>query len=138
MNILELISKIKPNEIYNFAAQSHVQVSFQLPDYSSNVAALGPLRILEVIKNHNKKIRFYQASTSEMYGNSNLLNQKKLHLHQIVLTQLQNYMLFGLLKLIEMHMAFLQVMAFFSIMKVHLEVKHLLLRKLLNLLQKKK
>ena len=70
MNILELISKIKPNEIYNFAAQSHVQVSFQLPDYSSNVAALGPLRILEVIKNHNKKIRFYQASTSEMYGNS--------------------------------------------------------------------
>ena len=68
MNILELILKIKPHEIYNFAAQSHVQVSFQLPDYSSNVAALGPLRILEVIKNYDKKIKFYQASTSELFG----------------------------------------------------------------------
>jgi GDPmannose 4,6-dehydratase len=77
MNILELILKIKPHEIYNFAAQSHVQVSFQLPDYSSNVAALGPLRILEVIKNYNKKIKFYQASTSEMYGDSKAPQSEK-------------------------------------------------------------
>ena len=87
MNILELILKIKPHEIYNFAAQSHVQVSFQLPDYSSNVAALGPLRILEVIKNNDKKIKFYQASTSEMYGESRARNLKKLLLHLIVHTR---------------------------------------------------
>ena len=58
------------------------QVSFQLPDYSSNVAALGSLRILEVIKNHNKKIRFYQASTSEMYGNSKPPQSEKLLLRK--------------------------------------------------------
>ena len=69
ISILNLIKKIKPNEIYNLAAQSHVQVSFELPDYSSNVDALGTLRILEVIKNLDKSIKFYQASSSEMFGN---------------------------------------------------------------------
>ena len=61
--------KVKPNEIYNLAAQSHVQVSFEIPDYGSNVDALGTLRILEVIKNLNRSIKFYQASSSEMFGN---------------------------------------------------------------------
>ena len=69
-SITSLISKIRPNEIYNLAAQSHVQVSFDLPEYSANVNALGTLRILEAIrllklKDHTK---FYQASTSELYG----------------------------------------------------------------------
>ena len=69
-NIYELIKKIKPDEIYNLAAQSHVAVSFQIPEYTAQVNAIGALRILEAIKSLNltKKTKFYQASTSEMFG----------------------------------------------------------------------
>ena len=69
-SILSLIKKIKPNEIYNLAAQSHVQVSFEVPEYSADVNGLGTLRILEAIKNLNleNKVKFYQAGTSEMFG----------------------------------------------------------------------
>ena len=69
-SILNLIEKTKPNEIYNLAAQSHVQVSFEVPEYSTDVNSLGTLRILEAIKNLNleKKVKFYQAGTSEMFG----------------------------------------------------------------------
>ena len=63
-----LIKLIKPDEIYNLAAQSHVGVSFFVPEYTSNVNALGTLRILESIRSNNKKIKFYQAGTSEMFG----------------------------------------------------------------------
>ena len=71
-SILNIIKKVKPNEIYNLAAQSHVQVSFETPEYTANADALGTLRILEAIKilNLTKKVKFYQASTSEMYGSS--------------------------------------------------------------------
>ena len=71
-SILNFIKKIKPNEIYNLAAQSHVKVSFETPEYTANADAIGTLRILEAIRSCNleKKIRFYQASTSEMYGSS--------------------------------------------------------------------
>ena len=69
-SIIKLIKKTKPNEIYNLAAQSHVQVSFEVPEYSADVNSLGTLRILEAIKNLNleKNIKFYQAGTSEMFG----------------------------------------------------------------------
>ena len=69
-SILSLIKKIKPDEIYNLAAQSHVQVSFEVPEYSADVNGLGTLRILEAIKNLNleNKVKFYQAGTSEMFG----------------------------------------------------------------------
>jgi len=69
-SILNLVEKTKPNEIYNLAAQSHVQVSFEVPEYSADVNSLGTLRILEAIKNLNleKKVKFYQAGTSEMFG----------------------------------------------------------------------
>ena len=65
-----LINEIKPDEIYNLAAQSHVAVSFMIPDYTANVDALGCLRILESIRSLNlvNKTKFYQASTSEMFG----------------------------------------------------------------------
>ena len=65
-----IIAEIKPHEIYNLAAQSHVKVSFDMPDYTTEVNSLGTLRILEAIKNSNliKKTKFYQASTSELYG----------------------------------------------------------------------
>jgi len=70
-SISNIINKVKPDEIYNLAAQSHVKVSFEIPEYTANSDALGALRILEVIRSSNrlKKIKFYQASTSEMYGN---------------------------------------------------------------------
>src|SRR5208337_1448291 len=61
---------VQPDEIYNLAAQSHVQVSFETPEYTANADAIGPLRILEAIRilGLEKKARFYQASTSELYG----------------------------------------------------------------------
>ncbi|MAW01672.1 MAG: GDP-mannose 4,6-dehydratase [Candidatus Pelagibacter sp.] len=69
-SILNLIKKTKPDEIYNLGAQSHVQVSFEVPEYSAEVNGLGTLRILEAIRslNYQKKVKFYQAGTSEMFG----------------------------------------------------------------------
>ena len=69
-SLYEIISETMPDEIYNLAAQSHVKVSFEIPEYTSNVNALGTLRILEIVKklNSKKKIKFYQASSSELYG----------------------------------------------------------------------
>ena len=67
-SVYDLIKNIKPNEIYNLAAQSHVAVSFKIPEYTSNADALGSLRILDAIVKLNPKIKFYQAGSSEMYG----------------------------------------------------------------------
>jgi GDPmannose 4,6-dehydratase len=69
-NIIRIIQQTQPDEIYNLAAQSHVQVSFETPEYTANSDAIGVLRILEAIRilGLEKKTRFYQASTSEMYG----------------------------------------------------------------------
>jgi GDPmannose 4,6-dehydratase len=69
-NIIRLLSDISPDEIYNLAAQSHVAVSFEVPEYTADVDAIGTLRILEAIRflGLEKKTRFYQASTSELYG----------------------------------------------------------------------
>ena len=68
--ITRLVGEIRPHEIYNLAAQSHVGVSFEEPEYTADVDALGPLRILEAIRNHglSKRTRFYQASSSELFG----------------------------------------------------------------------
>jgi GDP-mannose 4,6-dehydratase len=68
LNITNLISEIKPDEIYNLAAQSHVKVSFEVPYYTAQTDALGTLTILEAMKSHCPKAKFYQASTSELYG----------------------------------------------------------------------
>ncbi|MBQ6628183.1 MAG: GDP-mannose 4,6-dehydratase [Methanobrevibacter sp.] len=67
-NIIALIQKINPDEIYNLAAQSHVKVSFDIPEYTANVDALGTLRILEAVHLLGLKTKIYQASTSELYG----------------------------------------------------------------------
>lgn len=69
-NLIRLISEIKPDEIYNLGAQSHVQVSFETPEYTANSDALGTLRLLEAIRilGMEKSVKFYQASTSEMFG----------------------------------------------------------------------
>ena len=126
VSVSNLINKIKPNEIYNLAAQSHVQVSFELPHYTSQVNAMGVLNILESIRNSNPKIKFYQASTSEMYGNSFLKTQNektefkprsvygisKLFAHQLVTNYIYNL--------------FLSNGILFNRMSLLEEVKHLL------------
>src|SRR6188472_3038218 len=69
-NLLRIIQRVQPDEIYNLAAQSHVAVSFEEPEYTANSDAIGPLRILEAMRilGFEKKTKFYQASTSELYG----------------------------------------------------------------------
>ena len=67
-NLSRLMAKIQPEEIYNLAAQSHVRVSFDLPDYTADVTATGAVRLLEAVRETGLKPRFYQASSSEMYG----------------------------------------------------------------------
>lgn len=67
-NLNRLVEKIKPDEIYNLGAQSHVQVSFEVPEYTAEVDAIGTLRFLDAIKETGIDTRFYQASTSELYG----------------------------------------------------------------------
>lgn len=67
-NLNRILEKVGPEEIYNLAAQSHVQVSFEVPEYTAEVDAVGTLRILDAIKQTGVKARFYQASTSELYG----------------------------------------------------------------------
>jgi GDPmannose 4,6-dehydratase len=67
-SLTSLILEVQPDEIYNLAAQSHVAVSFEIPEYTANVDALGTLKILDAIRTLNKPCKFYQASTSELYG----------------------------------------------------------------------
>lgn len=69
-NIEKLINRIKPDEVYHLAAQSHVKVSFDMPEYTVNADGLGTLRVLEAIKNSGLPIKFYMAASSEMFGNS--------------------------------------------------------------------
>ena len=78
-NLIRLINEIKPDEIYNLAAQSHVAVSFETPEYTANADALGTLRILEAIRILGlvDTIKFYQASTSELYGNAQEIPQNE-------------------------------------------------------------
>ena len=78
-NLIRIIQETKPDEIYNLGAQSHVQVSFETPEYTANSDALGVLRILEAIRilGLEKKTKFYQASTSEMYGEVQEIPQKE-------------------------------------------------------------
>lgn len=78
-NLIRIIQETQPDEIYNIAAQSHVQVSFETPEYTANADALGTLRLLEAIRilGMEKKVRFYQASTSELYGKAQEIPQKE-------------------------------------------------------------
>ena len=67
-NLFRIINKVKPHEIYNLGAQSHVGISFDKAEYTANIDALGPLRLLEIIRNLDFPVRFYQAGSSEMFG----------------------------------------------------------------------
>lgn len=78
-NVIRLISEIRPDEIYNLGAQSHVKVSFDVPEYTADVDGVGTLRILEAVRilGLTEKTRIYQASTSELYGKVQEVPQKK-------------------------------------------------------------
>ncbi len=110
LSLHRIINMIKPDEIYNLAAQSHVAVSFQQPEYTANSDALGTLRILETIKNFKlKKIKFYQAGTSEMFGKVQAIPQTeetkfyprspyaaaKLYAHWITINYREAYKIFA-------------------------------------------
>ena len=77
LSLQRIVKKSDPDEIYNLAAQSHVAVSFEEPEYTANSDALGTLRLLEIIKTSKKKIKFYQAGTSEMFGKVQEIPQKE-------------------------------------------------------------
>jgi GDPmannose 4,6-dehydratase len=79
-NLIRLVAQTRPTEIYNLAAQSHVQVSFETAEYTANADAMGPLRLLEGMRllSLEKRTRFYQASTSELYGNATQAPQNEL------------------------------------------------------------
>ena len=105
----QLIQKIQPDEVYNLAAQSHVAVSFKNPVFSTQTGTLGPLSLLEAVKNSNKDIKFYQASSSEMFGgvDSEKLNEEskfipkspyaasKVFAHQITKIYRESYGIFA-------------------------------------------
>lgn len=78
-NLIRIVQETKPDEIYNLAAQSHVQVSFETPEYTANADALGTLRLLEALRilGMNRDVRFYQASTSELYGQAREVPQSE-------------------------------------------------------------
>jgi len=76
-NLNRILEKIEPDEIYNLAAQSHVKVSFEMPDYTAQVDALGTLRFLDAIRETGVKTKFYQASTSELFGKSKEVPQNE-------------------------------------------------------------
>ena len=109
ISVYNLVSTIKPNEVYNLAAQSHVAVSFELPEYTTNADSLGTLRILEAIKKVDKKIKFYQAGSSEMFGKVVEIPQTektpfyprspygaaKVHSHWITINYRESYDLFA-------------------------------------------
>jgi len=76
-NLNRILDKVQPDEIYNLAAQSHVKVSFEVPDYTAQVDALGTLRFLDAIRETEMPVKFYQASTSELYGKVQETPQKE-------------------------------------------------------------
>ncbi len=78
-NLIRLVTEVQPDEIYNLAAQSHVKVSFETPEYTANADAIGTLRLLEAIRilKLESKTKFYQASTSELYGLVQEIPQKE-------------------------------------------------------------
>ncbi len=109
LSLQTVINNVNPDEIYNLAAQSHVKVSFEQPEYTANTNALGTLKILECIRNKNKKIKFYQAGTSELFGNATTRYQNektplyprspyaasKLYAHWITINYREAYGLFA-------------------------------------------
>ncbi|MEC7646301.1 MAG: GDP-mannose 4,6-dehydratase [Bacteroidota bacterium] len=138
-NVDKLIRKIQPNEIYNLAAQSHVRISFDIPEYTANVDALGTLRFLEsIVKNDLvKKTKFYQASTSELYGEVQEIPQTektpfyprspyavaKMYSYWIVVNYREAYGVFGCNGILFNHESFRRGLSFITKKVVNIAVK---------------
>ena len=128
-NITRILMEVQPDEVYNLAAQSHVAVSFESPEYTADIDALGTLRLLEAIRllGMTNKVKFYQASTSELYGMVQKFLKKKLLLStQDHLMRLQKCMHIGLLLIIESHTEYMHATEFYLIMNLQEEEKPLL------------
>ena len=118
-SVNNIIEKTKPDEIYNLAAQSHVAVSFEIPEYTSNADAQGTLRILEAIKNSKKKLSFIKLGPQNYLEKlGKYLKQKIHHFILRVLMELLNFMLIGLLLTTESLIIFLLVTEFYLITRV--------------------
>src|SRR5512141_3344894 len=76
-SLQSIIGDVKPDEVYNLGAQSHVRVSFDIPEYTAEIDALGTLRLLDAIRDSGVKTRYYQASSSEMFGQAAEIPQKE-------------------------------------------------------------
>ena len=121
LSVLKIIKKIMPNEIYNLGAQSHVGVSFEVPEYTANVDGLGTLRILDAILSLGlkKKLGFIKQELQKCLVILNHHRVKILTFIQEVRMQQLNYMLIGLQLIIEKRIIFLLVTEFYLIMRVH-------------------
>ena len=129
-SIVNVLSKVRPDEIYNLGAQSHVGHSFEIPEYTSEVTGLGTLRMLSYEIFKFEKTKFYQASTSELFGEKqnkvNSFNEKSLMVPKSPygVSKLYSYFITKVYR--EASTIFTHVMEFYSIMRVLEEVKHLL------------
>jgi len=125
-NIVRVIQQVQPDEIYNLGAQSHVKVSFEMPEFTGQVDGLGTLRVLEAVRllGMDKKVRIYQASTSELYGLIQEVPQTETTpFYPRSPYGVAKLYAFGLLKTIESPMESMQVLEYFLIMNLHVEVR---------------
>ena len=130
-NLNRLLEKIQPDEIYNLGAQSHVGVSFNSPEYTAEATGVSTLRILDAIRETGIKTKFYQASTSELFGGlpDTAPQSEKTHSIQKVHMELLNYTLIGLQSTTVNLMIFLHVMESYLTMNHHVVEKLSLLVK---------
>ncbi len=125
-SVWKLLYDVQPDEIYNLAAQSHVRTSFDIPEYTCDITANGTLRLLEGIRHLGLKTRFYQASSSEMFGPPQRLRMKILRFIPVARTPVQNFLLTASPLIIGKATIFLLVAEFFSTMNRLVEVRRLL------------
>ena len=137
ISISQIIKNVQPDEIYNLAAQSHVAVSFEVPEYTANADALGALRILEAIKFHKlEKTKFYQAGTSEMYGKVQEVPQnEKTDFYPLSPYGVAKLMLIGLREIIEKLIIYLNLTEYYLITKA-LEGETFVTKKIISALVK--
>ena len=125
-SLTNLITIVQPDEIYNLGAQSHVAVSFKNPLYTSQTSTIGPIAILEAIKNSKKDIKFYQASSSEMYGGEERtsLDENSPFYLKVLMLHLK-YLLMKQINYTESRTIFLVLMGYYLIMNLLEEEKRL-------------
>lgn len=123
--LTNLINQIQPDEIYHLAAQSHVKISFSMPHYTASVDAIGTITILEAIRSSKLDTKFYQASTSELFGATPPHKTSQVSFIQEVPMQLQNSMDIGQRLIIEKHTDYLQATEYCLIMNLPEEERHL-------------